>query len=362
MRSLTASTSSTWSNPSAASLPSTPATRSSGTEAPLVTPTVAASASHLSSISPVRLVEVGGTRARVLRDLDEADRVGGVRRADDDDHVGLARDDLDGGLPVLRGVADVVAWRVDQLREAFTQRRDRLHGLVNRQRGLGEPHHLGRVAHLDSGRALGAVDETDPIRVLSGGADDFLVALVADQQDVVVAGREAPGLVVHLGDERAGGVDGPQPAVFGRLPHLWRDAMRGEHDDAALGHLTRVLDEDGPAFLQLVHHVRVVHDLLAHVHGWTEPGECDLDGLHGTVDACAVASWLRQQDPAVRLRHAPMVGEGLRSPGHPVRVDWPTCITARNPVTPDRTELPRGLAEGMEILPQTRHNGLVCTG
>lgn len=51
MRSLTASTSSTCSNPSAASLPSTPATRSSGTEAPLVTPTVAASASHLSSIS-----------------------------------------------------------------------------------------------------------------------------------------------------------------------------------------------------------------------------------------------------------------------------------------------------------------------
>jgi Domain of unknown function (DUF6542) len=50
--SLTASTSSTAPKPSAASFSSTPATRSSGTEAPLVTPTVVASSSQRSSISP----------------------------------------------------------------------------------------------------------------------------------------------------------------------------------------------------------------------------------------------------------------------------------------------------------------------
>ena len=51
MRSLTASTSSTSPNPCAASLASTPVTSSSGTEAPLVTPTVDAPSSQPSSIS-----------------------------------------------------------------------------------------------------------------------------------------------------------------------------------------------------------------------------------------------------------------------------------------------------------------------
>ena len=52
MRSLTASTSSTSPNPRAASFSSTPLTSSSGTEAPLVRPTVLALSSHRSSTSP----------------------------------------------------------------------------------------------------------------------------------------------------------------------------------------------------------------------------------------------------------------------------------------------------------------------
>lgn len=51
MRSLTASTSSTSPNPSPASFSSTPLTSSSGTEAPLVRPTVPALSSHRSSTS-----------------------------------------------------------------------------------------------------------------------------------------------------------------------------------------------------------------------------------------------------------------------------------------------------------------------
>jgi hypothetical protein len=52
MSSGTASTSSTAPNPQLASLPSTAVTSSSGTEAPLVTPTVVTSSSQRSSISP----------------------------------------------------------------------------------------------------------------------------------------------------------------------------------------------------------------------------------------------------------------------------------------------------------------------
>jgi hypothetical protein len=133
----------------------------------------------------------------------------------------------------------------------------------------------------------------DALRCLAGGADYFLMALVADEQDVVVAPREPPGLVVHLGDKRAGRVDGHQVPPFGFLADLRRDAVRGENDDAALGHLLGFLDEDGAALLQLADDVRVMHDLLAHVYGSAELAERDLHGLHGPVDPCAVAARLR---------------------------------------------------------------------
>jgi DNA recombination protein RmuC len=278
--------------------------------------------------------QVGGPRPRVLGHLDESHRVGGVRRAHHDYQVALGRDRLDRGLPVLRGVADVVARRVDQLGEAVLEGGHRGDRLIDGQRGLGEPHDLGRVAHLDACHAIRPVDQVDARGRLAGRADDLLVPLVADQQDVVVAGGEPPRLVVHLGDERAGGVDGRQPPPHGLLANRRRDAVRGEHDDAALRHLLGLLDEDGAPLLQLAHHMGVVHDLLAHVYRCAEPAERDLHGLHGPVYPSAVAARLRHQDPAVGLRHASHGRRGRRprmprpacdasAPGHQLSVYWP---------------------------------------
>src|SRR5690606_40986142 len=50
---------------------------------------------------------------------------------------------------------------------------------------------------------LGGVDQLHPVRRLACGPLDLLVALVADQQDVVVLAVEAVDLLVDLGDERA---------------------------------------------------------------------------------------------------------------------------------------------------------------
>ncbi len=52
-------------------------------------------------------------------------------------------------------------------------------------------------------------------RRLAGGALDLLVAAVADEQDVVVLAGEPLDLAVHLGDERAGRVDGLKLSLLG---------------------------------------------------------------------------------------------------------------------------------------------------
>ena len=83
------------------------------------------------------------------------------------------------------------------------------------ERGLRQPDHLRLVADRHRVHRVGPVDQLHVLGRLSGGALDFLVALVADQQDVEVVAGEALGFLVHLGDQRAGGVDGAQVPLRG---------------------------------------------------------------------------------------------------------------------------------------------------
>src|SRR5207244_1031648 len=107
-------------------------------------------------------------------------------------------------------------------------------------------------------------------------------------------------LCVHLVHERARRVDDAKPAGLGVLLHRGCDAVRGEHADLTLGDLGLVLDEDCTELLEPAHHVFVVDDLVAHVHGRAVLLEQPLDDLDRAVDAGAERAGRSQQDfPAV---------------------------------------------------------------
>ena len=114
------------------------------------------------------------------------------------------------------------------------------------------------------------------------------MARVADQQDRVAVGRVAAGLDVHLGHERAGGVDRVQPARLRVLVHGRSDAVRRKDDRVALGHLALVVDEDRTASLEVAHDVSVVDDLLANVDGRPVQIEEPLDRVDGALDTGAI--------------------------------------------------------------------------
>ena len=174
---------------------------------------------------------------------------------------------------------------------------DDLHGLVDRQRGLRQPDHLVLVADRHVVHRIDPVDQLHVLGRLPGGTDDLLVALVADQQDVVVVTGEPPGLVVHLGNQRAGGVDGVQVPLGGLDVHRRRDAVRREHHDGPLGNLVGLLDEHRAGLLQGVDHMPVVHDLVAHVNRGTVLFQRAFHRFDGPVHTRAVATRLRQEHP-----------------------------------------------------------------
>jgi hypothetical protein len=128
-----------------------------------------------------------------------------------------------------------------------------------------------------------------------------LVALVPDEEDAVVVGGEATGLVVHLGHQRAGGVDRLEVPLGGLLVHHRRHAVRGEDDRGALGHLVELLDEDRAPLGERVDDVLVVHDLLADVDRGAVEVERLLDGDDRPIDAGAVAARVGEE-------HAPADG------------------------------------------------------
>ena len=81
-------------------------------------------------------------------------------------------------------------------------------------------------------------------------------------EDRYPSSGEAPGLLVHLGHQRAGRVDHGQAARGGLVPHR-RARRRGRRTrrGAPSRHLVELVDEHRAALLQVGDHVGVVHDL-----------------------------------------------------------------------------------------------------
>ncbi len=116
------------------------------------------------------------------------------------------------------------------MREALSQTTNRLHRLVHTQRGLGQPDEVLGVGNVNPISFIGVVDEGGVLGSVPHGSLDLLVTGVADEEDVVVLTGESHRFTVNLRDERAGGIDCVQGAIFGLLDHHRRDTVSGEHN------------------------------------------------------------------------------------------------------------------------------------
>jgi hypothetical protein len=132
---------------------------------------------------------------------------------------------------------------------------------------------------------------------------------MADQHDMAAEALVAHGLLVDLGDERAGRVEIEQVARLGIFRNRLRHAVRGK-DDRLLAMLFRdfvqFLDEDRALGLQAFHDIAVVHDLVAHIDRRAIGLQRQHDDLDRAVDTGAEAARAAQSDGQVRsgINHA----------------------------------------------------------
>ena len=119
---------------------------------------------------------------------------------------------------------------------------------------------------------------------------------MADQDHVEPVASVLADFHVHLGDERAGGVEHGEPAARGFLLDRARYAMRAEDHGRAVRHCVQFVHEHGAEAAQPVDHEFVVHHLVAHVDRRAEELDGALHDVDRAVDAGAESPRVREQD------------------------------------------------------------------
>ncbi len=133
-------------------------------------------------------------------------------------------------------------------------------------------------------------------RNLSDRALDLGMAGMADQHDLATTRGVAAAFIVHLGDQRTGGIQYRKAAAGRQFLHLTRHAVGAEHGAGARRDLIQLVDEDGPARAQVFHHMAVVHDLVTDVDRRAIFLQCPLDNLNRPLDTGAEAARLSQDN------------------------------------------------------------------
>ena len=288
------------------------------------------------------VVEQVGGGAVVFAELFEPHAVAAVDAADHQGEVGAGGQLAHGVLAVGGGVADVFFGRRVAPGEAFFDGADDDVGVVDTERGLGEVGQrlgLGEVELRDVG---GALDDVHDLGGFAVGAFDLLVVFVAHQQDLVAHLGVAPGLDVHLGDQRAGGVDHAQVALGGLGPHLGADAVGAKDDRGAAGDRRDRLDEGDALAHEALHDVLVVHDGVVDVERRADEVDKLLHGVDGHVHAGAEAAGTGEDDlHTVSLGHGCGPRERRKRQATSPRPRWiPACAGMTRSTRCAKTTLP----------------------
>ena len=72
--------------------------------------------------------------------------------------------------------------------------------------------------------------------------------------------------------------------------------MCAKHQGGASRHIIQVFNEDGTTALEVIHHIGVVHNFVAHIHGFTKFQQRPVDDFYGAVNACTKAPRFGQYD------------------------------------------------------------------
>src|SRR2546423_11734026 len=133
--------------------------------------------------------------------------MGAVGRANHKDQVNVLGDLLDCLLAILRSVANIVAGRTFDGWESLAEARDNFLCVVETQRGLRQERKFFRIIDLKSVDSGNGIDHDGAIGGFTGGADNFLVIAMPNQNNGALFSRNLEGLELNFGDQGTAALD-----------------------------------------------------------------------------------------------------------------------------------------------------------
>src|SRR3546814_629938 len=130
----------------------------------------------------------------------------------------------------------------------------------------------------------------------TSGRSSTKMARVADTPPRGARAELSSYHIVTLGPPWAVSHDHLRPTPLGLQANRLRDAVGAEDNVGVVGDFVQLLDEDRAALLEVVDHVAVVHDFVAHVDRRAERLDRTLDDLDRAVDAGAEAAGIGEDD------------------------------------------------------------------
>ena len=88
------------------------------------------------------------------------------------------------------------------------------------------------------------IDDKNIIGGFTRGTFDLFVAMMANEQDVIIFTGKALNFVMHLGNQRAGSIDGLQISIGRCLMNGRRDTVSRKDDEGAFRDFIGLRDED----------------------------------------------------------------------------------------------------------------------
>ncbi len=176
------------------------------------------------------------------------------------------------------------------------QRLDHVARLIQRERRLRQIGHLVRVRHH---QRLDLFDRRDNLGYRRSFAlrafHLFVVAMPHQHQRIALLGK-LDRFDMHLGHQRAGGIDHLQAALLGAFANRRRNAMRGINDASAFGNLIQFVDEDRALFGQVGYDIAVVHNLFADIDRRAKGLQRNPNDVDRTHDPSAEAAGLEKEN------------------------------------------------------------------
>ena len=243
----------------------------------------------------------------------QAVAVGAAGAAHHDHHIHLRAQDLDGVLSVLGGVANVLLFRFAHLRKALFHSRHDLCGVIHTEGGLRHHGQQAGLPRIDLPHVICVFHQMDAVGELPHGAFHLGVPFVADHDEFIAFFVQLGDFHMHLGDQRTGGIKDAKTPAHCFVLDFFGNSVGAEDQGCTFWHIVQVFYEDGSTRTQVVDHMGVVHNLVAHINGRTKFGQSVLDDVDSAVNAGTKASRLGQQN-FLQISHSQ----------HPYHLDFQT--------------------------------------